>query len=269
MPKPLLLLVDDSKEMGLIVSCLGKRAGCEVVVCFDAESAWESLSRWRPDLVLLDVNLPGASGPDWLRRVRAAAGFAGLPVALYTHWGLPADVAAGLDAGADFVFDKDLAARPTAWIQRLTEIQALASNVREAENVADAWPTANASPRIEIGSDDNRLSMAQIAGLNKALRHPSLRCMAPIVMRAVLRRALTRMFTPRILPRDLETWIALDGSGLDPARLPLSLHPNTFFYLSICLAEQMGRLLGAEADFAFRDALTAAVPGLPEFLAGS
>jgi CheY-like chemotaxis protein len=266
---PLLLLVDDSKEMGLIVASLGKRAGCEVVACFDAETAWECLSRRSPDLVLLDVNLPGASGPDWLRRVRAAPDFAALPVALYTHWGLPTDVAAGLDAGADFVFDKDLAARPAAWIQRLAEIQALAANVGRGRNGADAWPTANASPRIEIGSDDNRLSTVRVAGLNQALRHPSLRCMAPIVMRVVLRRALTRMFTPRILPRDLETWIALDGSGLDPERLPPSLHPNTFFYLSVCLTEQMGRLLGAEVGFAFRDALTAAVPGLSEFLAGS
>ena len=62
MSKPLLLLVDDSKEMGFIVVCLGKRAGWEVVVCVDAEAAWDALAQRQPDLVLLDVNLPGASG---------------------------------------------------------------------------------------------------------------------------------------------------------------------------------------------------------------
>jgi len=101
MSKPLLMLVDDSAEMGVIVACLGKRADWEVQVCLDAETAWVALAQRRPDLVLLDVNLPGASGPEWLRRVRATPDFTGLPVALYTHWGLANDVATGLDAGAE------------------------------------------------------------------------------------------------------------------------------------------------------------------------
>ena len=135
MSRPLLLLIDDSAEMGLIVASLARRAGWETVVCVDAEAGWQALAERRPDLVLLDVNLPGASGLDWLRRVRAAPEFAGLVVALYTHWGLPADVAAGLDAGVDFVFDKDLAARPTDWQRRLAEI-------REAGRTGKrrAWP---------------------------------------------------------------------------------------------------------------------------------
>ena len=117
--------------MGLIVSSLCRRADCDVTVSPDAAAAWEALAQRRPDLVLLDVNLPGASGLDWLRRVRAATEHAGLPVALYTHWGLPADVAAGLDAGVDFVFDKDLASRPADWQRRLSEILA---------SPPDAWP---------------------------------------------------------------------------------------------------------------------------------
>ena len=58
-----------------------------------------------------------------VRCVRASPEFADLPVALYTHWGLTTDVAAGLNAGADFVFDKDLAAKPVGWQRRLTEIR--------------------------------------------------------------------------------------------------------------------------------------------------
>lgn len=122
MTRPLLLLVDDAPEMGLIVRSLARRAGWDVTVRIDAEAAWHSLDERRPDLILLDVNLPGASGLDWLRRVRGTPELAGLTVALYTHWGLPADVAAGLDAGVDFVFDKDLATRPADWQQRLAEI---------------------------------------------------------------------------------------------------------------------------------------------------
>ena len=42
MSRPLLLLVDDSTEMGVIVACLGKRAGFDVFVCVDAENAWRA-----------------------------------------------------------------------------------------------------------------------------------------------------------------------------------------------------------------------------------
>ncbi len=174
MAKPLLLLVDDSDEMGFIVSSMGRRAGCDVAVCPDAAAAWEALSRRRPALVLLDVNLPGASGLDWLRGVRAVPEFADLPVALYTHWGLPTDVAAGLDAGVDFVFDKDLAARPDAWRRRLAELLAFRP---------DEWPKAPELPSIRIGEEAS-LSSARVAALNQVLRHPSIRRVPQEVMRA-------------------------------------------------------------------------------------
>ena len=265
MTTPLLLLVDDSTEMGLIVASLGKRAGWEVTVGIDAATAWTALSRCRPDLVLLDVNLPGTSGPDWLRRVRAAPRFADLSVALYTHWGLSADVAAGLDAGADFVFDKDLAARPADWQRRLMEIWELVPVAWQARNPPNAWPAAINASRIEARGDDSRSSVVRIAGLNQALRHPSLHCLTPIVMRSVLGKALSRTFARG----DLQAWIAADGSGLNEGRLAPSIPPGALMVLSVCLMEQMRRLLGAEASTAFRDALTSAVPGLSEFLAGS
>lgn len=268
MSTPLLLLVDDSTEMGLIVICLGKRAGWEVVVCVDAETAWDALAQRRPDLVLLDVNLPGASGPQWLRRIRAAPEFAGLAVALYTHWRLSADVAAGLEAGADFVFDKDLAARPADWQKRLREIQTTVSNVRCQRNVIADWSTRNASPIMETG-DDRRLISDRIGGFNHALRFALLRWASPEIILVVLRQTLTRTFTPRLPLKDLETWITADGCGLERERLPSSFNPDSLLYLSANLLEQMGRLLGAQANSALRDALTAAVPGLSEFLAGS
>jgi CheY-like chemotaxis protein len=269
MSRPLLMLVDDSTEMGVIVACLGKRAGWEVRVCLDAETAWVALSQGRPDLVLLDVNLPGASGPEWLRRVRAAPEFARLPVALYTHWGLANDVAAGLDAGADFVFDKDLAARPANWQERLMEIRAANLEARCNRNVAVDWPSIDAARIMEDRSSESRLTAAWIASLNHALRPVLLRRVPPEVMRVVLRQSLERTFSPRILPSELETWIALDGCGIELGRLPTSLNPSALVYLGACLVEQMGKLLGAEANSALRDALTAAVPGLSEFMAGS
>ena len=251
MPKPLLLLVDDSAEMGLLVASLGRRAGCDVTVSPDAAAAWEALAQHRPDLVLLDVNLPGPSGLDWLGRVRAAPEYAALPVALYTHWGLPTDVAAGLDAGVDFVFDKDLATRPVDWQRRLAEILAKPSG---------AWPKSVCAPTMVEESTDNRLTAARVVALNGLLRRPSVRRVPPEVMRSALRCALTRTFASGISPREQDAWVAPDGSGLAVERLPPALAPDSLLLLAVCLAELMRRLLGNEAGVAFRNALTAALP---------
>ena len=74
-----LLLVDDDPELGLIVGVLARKAGQALSCRPDVESAWAALAESRPDLVLLDLELPGASGLDLLRRVRGDAGLSGLP----------------------------------------------------------------------------------------------------------------------------------------------------------------------------------------------
>jgi CheY-like chemotaxis protein len=260
MSRPLLLLVDDSREMGLIVASLCRRAAWDLTACLDAEAAWQALPQRRPDLVLLDVNLPGPSGLDWLRRVRAAPEFADVTVALYTHWGLPADVAAGLDAGVDFVFDKDLASRPGDWMHRLAE-------VRQAGRMGKArstWPEDDSRHKMEEGGPSVPSPRAWADAFRQAFRHPSLRRVTREVTPAVLRRALNQAFAPRILPPDLDAWVTSDGP--DPERLPPSFALTSPVDLAVCLAEQIRRLLGNEAGDAFCGALTAALPGAQEYL---
>jgi CheY-like chemotaxis protein len=258
-PRPFLLLVEDSPDMGLIVASLGKRAGCEVSVCEDAETAWQVLPHRRPDLVLLDVNLPGLSGVDWLRRVRGAPQFVELPVALYTHWGLPSDIVAGLDAGADFLFDKDLASRPTAWQGRLKEI--LAGTVYSSDDAqAGAWPNERCLPSITGGQPNSPAPATWAVAFNQALRRPSFRRVPREVLSVLLRRALTQVFAARILPQELDAWMAPDG--LNPNRLPASLAPDSPLRLAVCAAEQLARVLGDDAGSAFRDALAATFPGV-------
>jgi CheY-like chemotaxis protein len=259
MSKPLLLLIDDSAEMGLIVASLGRRADWETVVRVDAEAAWQALAERRPDLVLLDVNLPGASGLDWLRRVRAAPEFAGLVVALYTHWGLPADVAAGLDAGVDFVFDKDLAARPTDWQRRLAEI----GEGGRTGKCTGAWPNADCPPTMKQGGRSIPPMETWMAAFRQALRHPLLRRLTREVAPAVLRRALKQALGTEMAPAAFDAWIGPDGFDAQP--LPPTFAPASPADLAVCLAEQIERLLGEEAGAAFRSAL-ASVPGVREFL---
>ena len=124
MTSPRLLLVDDDPDMGFLVRILSRRSGLALTHRLDAESAWSGLDAERPDLVLLDVNLPGTGGIEFLERLRASPEHTRQAVALFVQPALMRDVAAGWAAGADYHLSKDLVTRPDAWKQRLDEILA-------------------------------------------------------------------------------------------------------------------------------------------------
>jgi CheY-like chemotaxis protein len=93
------LVVDDDDDIRGLVRVVLERGGHAVVGAADGEEALDAVARARPDLVLLDVNMPGIDGVEVTRRLRASPATRTLPVVLMT-----ADVAArerGLAAGAD------------------------------------------------------------------------------------------------------------------------------------------------------------------------
>ena len=239
MSRPSLLLVDDAPDLAAVVAALGRRCGCDVTWRPDAASAWEHLGAARPDLVLLDVGLPGENGLELCRRLRAEPGLAELKVALFSHWGLPGDVAAGLDAGADFLFSKDLVCRPDEWRRRLSE--------------ALAWRRDRPPP-----GPAPQPAPDWVARTNRALAHPSVRQAGPEAVRALLLRALREAFPPEA---GAEGWLAPGGLALDGGRVP-ELPPAAVRTLTGTLTDLAWRLLGSEQCDAFRDALGPAVtPG--------
>jgi PAS domain S-box-containing protein len=117
-----LLLVEDMPEMGLIVQRFAKKAGHELHWVKTAEEAWEHLQEHQPDLVLLDIHLPGMDGIELCRRLRTLTQQAKLPIALFSQAAGAEDIRTGLSAGANYVLSKELLCQPEAWRQRLAEI---------------------------------------------------------------------------------------------------------------------------------------------------
>jgi CheY-like chemotaxis protein len=248
MAPPVVLLVEDSPELALIVSALGRRGGYAVACRPDVPGAWEYLAGVLPDLVLLDLQLPGQSGLELCRRVRADARLAQLPMALFGHGGLSADLAAALEAGVDFFVAKDLVARPDAWQRRLGEI----------------LPTAHGQPRrppLGWTAEPAATSPGDwVPRLRGALRHPSLQGFGPEIRSILLRRAAQRAFPEGIA--DLEALVASEGFAV--ARAPLR-QPDVLRRLVVSLAEQVWCLLGTEDGAPVRAALAAVFgqPALP------
>ncbi|MDQ2966660.1 MAG: response regulator [Chloroflexota bacterium] len=114
--RPLILAVDDEPANLALLNKLLTRQGYDVVEAVDGPSALGAIAEHQPDLVCLDVMMPGLDGIEVCQRVRRQPDQAGLPILLLTALDRPEDKARGLEAGAnDFLtkpFDQlELAAR--------------------------------------------------------------------------------------------------------------------------------------------------------------
>jgi len=112
-----ILIVDDDRELRELVGFVVRRAGYEAVEAGDGPEAVRRHAVERPDLVILDVNLPGFDGFEVCRRIRAESD---TPVMMLTVRGEEADQVRGLDLGADDYLAKPFS--PTALLARVRAV---------------------------------------------------------------------------------------------------------------------------------------------------
>ena len=108
------LIADDEPNIVISLEFLMKREGHQVLVARDGLQALETIRRERPDLVLLDVMMPGRSGFEVCQAVRADEALAGTRILLLTAKGRDTDVAQGLGVGADGYMTKPFSTRELA-----------------------------------------------------------------------------------------------------------------------------------------------------------
>ncbi|TDR56639.1 MULTISPECIES: response regulator [Halomonas] len=95
------LVVDDEPNIVLSLEFLMQQAGFQVDTAEDGESALSRIAESPPDLVLLDISLPGISGFDVLERLRSDPDHARLPIIMLTAHGREVEREKGLALGAD------------------------------------------------------------------------------------------------------------------------------------------------------------------------
>ncbi|MFA6508541.1 MAG: response regulator transcription factor [Treponemataceae bacterium] len=121
--KAKVLIVEDVKELADLVSLYLAKEGLEVRAVESAEDALAELSRWQPDLIILDINLPGMDGFEFLNRYRKTGT---APVLIVSARDADEDIIAGLGSGADGFVTKPfsprvLVARVRAMLRRAQE----------------------------------------------------------------------------------------------------------------------------------------------------
>ena len=118
-----ILVVDDDDALREMVGLVLSSNGYQPVFASDGISAVEVFKQSSPDLVLLDIMLPGQSGIDVCNQIRAVSG---VPIIMLTAKGDTDDVVVGLEAGADDYVVKphngaELVARVRARLRPLTD----------------------------------------------------------------------------------------------------------------------------------------------------
>ncbi len=111
MQRESILVVEDEEDILELVRFNLRREGYDVAGLTSGEEALGTVRATRPDLVLLDLMLPGMDGLEVCRRLRADPETAALPIVMLTAKGEEADIVTGLELGADDYVTKPFSPR--------------------------------------------------------------------------------------------------------------------------------------------------------------
>jgi len=165
MPKTTLLVIEDDPDIVELLRYNLEREGFRVHVAGDGERGLDLAARNQPDLILLDLMLPGLAGLEVCRRLRALEETRGTPVLILTAKSEESDVVIGLEMGADDYLTKpfsprELLARVRALLRRVQrgaepgktriEVQGLVLDLTRHEvlNKGDLVPLTRAEFRL-------------------------------------------------------------------------------------------------------------------------
>ena len=170
MPATILLVEDEPAIQELIAANL-LRAGHQVVRAGDAETAQRIVRDALPDLVLLDWMLPGMSGIDFARRLRADERTRGIPLIMLTARGEEQDKVLGLEVGAD-----DYVTKPFSPRELMARIKAVLRR-RAPESTEDPVDLGGlrldpATHRLTAGSTPVGLGPTEFRLLHFLMTHP-------------------------------------------------------------------------------------------------
>lgn len=103
---PQVMVVDDSKTQRSIVSQYLKSMKCDIIECTSGDDALMKVAECVPDLIILDVEMPGLSGFDTCRAIRGFLQDIWVPIIYLTGRSNPEDIVEGLSVGGDTYITK-------------------------------------------------------------------------------------------------------------------------------------------------------------------
>ncbi len=101
MSKGTMLVIDDEKDLIELVRYNLEKEGFDVIAASDGRTGLDIVMRHKPDMVVLDLMMPGMDGLEVCRRLRSDAATSRMPVIMLTAKATETDQIVGLEMGAD------------------------------------------------------------------------------------------------------------------------------------------------------------------------
>ncbi len=151
--KEKILVVEDEKDIVKMLEYNLKKDGFSTLVARNGEDAIIITNRERPDLVILDLMLPGIDGLEVCKALKSESKTAPIPIIMLTAKGQESDKVVGLELGAD-----DYVTKPFSPRELIARIKAVLRRMKEKEMLPDV---------VKVGDMEINLSKITVAVKNK------------------------------------------------------------------------------------------------------
>ena len=103
-----ILIVEDNEKNMYLISYILKKKGYETIEATTGEQGVELAVKEKPDLVIMDIQLPGIDGLETTKRIRASAADANIPIIAMTSYAMTGDKEKAIEAGCTGYIEKPI-----------------------------------------------------------------------------------------------------------------------------------------------------------------
>lgn len=128
--KKRILLIEDEEDIAALIKLQAELSGYKLHVEVDGINGYRAIEREKPDLVILDIMLPGENGLDVCRKMKSNPDLKNIPALILSAKGEELDVVLGLELGAD-----DYVHKPFSPKVLFSRIKAILRRNKEAEKI--------------------------------------------------------------------------------------------------------------------------------------
>lgn len=144
MQKTKILVIEDEEDIASLIKLQGELAGYKILVEADGLNGYIAVEREKPDIIVLDIMLPGLNGLDVCRKIKSNPALQAIPIIVISAKSEELDVVLGLELGAD-----DYVAKPFSLKVLFSRIKAVMRRGKETEKEVQVLTFADYTLEID------------------------------------------------------------------------------------------------------------------------